>query len=69
MMGLHNCEGTLPHDGYGEAIYDCTESADRPGEFWVSNGEYASQVAFCPYCGAEAPVTPPVLDTRPEGDA
>ena len=22
-----------------------------PGQLWVSNGEYGSQVNFCPYCG------------------
>ena len=54
----HCCAGTLPHDGYGTAIDGCEE--DLKGRFWVGNGEYGSQVFFCPYCGAKAP-SPPVL--------
>ena len=37
---------------YGGAIYDCEENED--GELWVDNGEYASQVNYCPYCGYKA---------------
>ena len=55
---LHSCGARTRHDGYGEAITDCIETAGRPGEFWAGNGEYGSQVAFCPYCGAKAPVQP-----------
>ena len=70
-MSLHECEGRLPEDGYGEAINTCSEVESplaewrvkaygyeryKPGQFWVGNGEYGSQVNFCPYCGAKAPV-------------
>ncbi len=49
----HGCDGTLPHDGYGEAVDECSENDH--GEFWCGNGEYGSQVNYCPYCGARAP--------------
>ena len=50
---LHECKGSLPTSGYGDALYECIEN--EVGEFWVSNGEYGSQVNYCPYCGAKAP--------------
>ena len=50
----HGCEGDLPDDLYGAAI-DCCNGLDD-GTFWVGNGEYASQVNYCPYCGEKAPV-------------
>jgi len=67
----HSCEEQLPfvYDvedkgkgpdseefsyGYGPAIGFCKENPE--GEFWVGNDEYASQVNFCPFCGAQAPV-------------
>ena len=46
----HTCKGGLPSDAYGPALDRCEESND--GVFWVTNdGEYASAVPFCPYCG------------------
>jgi hypothetical protein len=51
---LHDCEGELPKDGYGQAVSSCGENED--GSLWVSNDEYASQVNFCPYCGFKAKV-------------
>lgn len=48
-MKLHECEGKLPVRGYGAAIDYCREDPD--GTLWVGNGEYGSQVNFCPYCG------------------
>jgi hypothetical protein len=39
--------------GYGAAVYDCEEDLD--GRFWVGNGEYISQVLFCPFTGKPAP--------------
>jgi hypothetical protein len=50
----HRCEWKLPHKAHGEAIESCIE--DEEGRFWVDNTEYASQVNYCPYCGAKAPV-------------
>ncbi len=55
----HQCKGTLPSAGYGESIAYCGESLD--GTLWVSNDEYCSQVAFCPYCGLKAKVGPSVI--------
>ncbi len=61
----HYCKGALPGDAYGDAINECWEAPlhgqeklpkDLSGTFWVGNGEYWSQVNFCPYCGAKAPV-------------
>ena len=48
----HHCEKELPFAEYGQAIDEC-EGNDK-GELWVSNGEYASQVNFCPFCGTKA---------------
>ena len=48
----HRCEGSLPESAYGAAITYCYE--DVGGKFWITNEEYASQVNFCPYCGAQA---------------
>jgi wobble nucleotide-excising tRNase len=51
---LHFCSIITNHAGYGEAIADCYEKIN--GELWVSNGEYSSQVNYCPYCGHKAKV-------------
>lgn len=50
----HSCDGRLPYDGHGDAIDNCYELPD--GTIWVGNGEYASRVNFCPYCGHKASV-------------
>ena len=57
---MHKCSGKLPDDICGPAIKACTEIPRAPGEFWVSNGEYSSQVLYCPYCGAKAPKAPAI---------
>lgn len=49
----HNCTLDSLSDVYGIAMDICYEKND--GTFWVSNGEYASQVNYCPVCGAKAP--------------
>ena len=49
----HYCELSAPDRAYGPAIECCTEDAD--GFFWAENGEYSSQVNYCPVCGAKAP--------------
>lgn len=51
---LHRCQGCLPYVGYGTAIDICCE--EENGELWVNNGEYDSQVNFCPYCGYKAKI-------------
>jgi len=52
LLKPHKCEGELPKDGYGAAINICIEL--KNGELWVGNGEYGSQVNYCPFCGKEA---------------
>lgn len=48
-------------DAYGAAVTECWEAPQKGqkkelrGTFWVGNGEYWTQVSFCPNCGAEAP--------------
>lgn len=53
--GGHYCEKEYPrpYKMYGGAINRCWE--DEEGRFWVDNGEYCSQVNFCPYTGTRAP--------------
>lgn len=50
----HHCEIRTPYEQYGPAITECFE--DKDGTLWVDNGEYATQVNFCPMCGKEAKV-------------
>lgn len=51
----HECNFHNPEeDVYGEAITYCTEN--KKGELWVGNGEYGSQVNFCPECGYKAKI-------------
>ena len=54
--GGHTCELFGESAAYGAAITEMWE--DPEGRFWVGNGEYASQVAYCPACGAKAPTQP-----------
>lgn len=54
MTESHRCEGALPSAIHGDAFSVAYEQAD--GSLWVENGEYASQVNFCPYCGFKAKV-------------
>lgn len=51
---VHKCSRRLPHSAWGPAIEQC--ESDEQGRFWVDNFEYASQVNYCPFCGAKAPV-------------
>lgn len=60
----HNCSGWLPYANCGRAIEYCVE---LDGELWAGNGEYDSQVAFCPFCGHEAQVKPKVDIDNPPG--
>jgi hypothetical protein len=62
----HECtEGMdkYPHGAYGAAI---TDASIDDGELWIGNGEYASRVNFCPWCGmaAEKPVAAADLGSR-----
>ena len=61
-MMLHECVLNGPSRAYGAAAETCSD--DEQGRFWISNGEYSSQVNFCPVCGAKAPqqiIKPAVL--------
>lgn len=50
----HECPAiTTPDLDYGPAITEILESED--GEFWATNGEYTSQINYCPWCGLKAP--------------
>jgi hypothetical protein len=51
--GDHACSGALPGPVARAAITRCYEEA---GAFYVTNEASTSQVNFCPYCGAGAPV-------------
>lgn len=62
MPKKHSCEGVLPQCSYGEALDSCVEN--EVGELWVGNGEYGSQVAFCPYCGFKAATPPKITPCR-----
>ncbi len=48
----HDCDLDSDWDVYGPAIEYCTE--DVEGKLWSGNGEYQSQVNFCPGCGFQA---------------
>ena len=51
---MHTHSFSTPSQMYGGAIYDVYERED--GTLWVDNGEYSSQVNFCPLDGYEAKV-------------
>lgn len=48
------------NDAYGSAINTCWE--EQNGEMWVSNGEYSSQINFCPITGRKATIQIPLTD-------
>ena len=54
MNKLHECFHHTKCSGWGDAVGACYEKKD--GTLWVDNGEYGSQVNFCPYCGYKAKV-------------
>jgi hypothetical protein len=49
---MHECLGYPEHGMYGGAFHACIELDNKT--LWVTNGEYASQVNYCPYCGFKA---------------
>lgn len=50
--GLHACDIDTPQHLFGNAINTCIEDLD--GYLFVGNGEYGSQVNYCPMCGYKA---------------
>ncbi len=55
--GQHFCTISSAEPGFSDAIEHVAEQDD--GTFWAGNGEYESQVNFCPVCGAKAPTLVP----------
>jgi len=51
-MVMHSCDLPGKFGGCGIAIGGGQEIEN--GEMWVGNGEYCSQVNFCPNCGYKA---------------
>lgn len=47
------CEGSWPSDMYGPAITEIYIDKDT-GKMWADNGEYSTQVNYCPICGTKA---------------
>jgi hypothetical protein len=62
----HHCCEIDEHALCGEAVTDCRQ--DWAGRYWVDNGEYASCVSYCPFCGRKAPLPPPESLTKDEQD-
>ena len=58
--GTHDCSGRLPDGCYGPAIEECYGLDEEPGKLFVTNGEYVSQVFFCPFCGEKAAIEPEI---------
>jgi len=54
ICNLHLCYIPCKQHLYGAAIIECAE--DLEGRLFVENGEYGSQVNYCPMCGYEAKV-------------
>ena len=53
----HRCEGRTPSYQCGPAITYCYRDNSKgtlPGSMWAGNGEYESQINYCPFCGAKA---------------
>jgi hypothetical protein len=61
----HHCHGTTPQDETSE-VFSCgvafTVCYEKDEKLFVANGEYTSQVSFCPYCGAKAK-TPAITES------
>ena len=53
-MPIHRCKLDSAESMWGPAIDQCVERED--GTLWAGNGEYESQVNFCPACGYAAKV-------------
>lgn len=57
----HHCKEKIAHAAFGPAVGECFE--DENGRFWATNGEYASVVRYCPFCGEEAATQPEASST------
>jgi len=54
-----------PNDSFGTAI--SYTIIDEDGKMWVGNGEYESQVNFCPMTGKKAPTQLKVAEVWENG--
>jgi len=54
----HSCEmpKTSEIEIAGPSIHYCKEYFNDKGKLFAGNGEYESQVNFCPICGFKAPI-------------
>lgn len=42
---------TVKDYGYGPATFDSMIYVEANKRWWMDNGEYASPIIYCPYCG------------------
>lgn len=54
-----------PDELFGPAV--TTVLMDEEGKMWVENGEYSSQVNFCPFTGTPAKKQMEVISTSKSG--
>jgi hypothetical protein len=54
-------EYCAPRGAWGDAT--TYTRIDESGKMWIGNGEYESQVNYCPMTGAKAPVQMKLTDT------
>lgn len=56
----HTCEPMKVADWeqHGHAVTSVFSHADYPGVWWAGNGEYATAVSFCPFCGVNLEAEP-----------
>lgn len=59
----HACVVFSPARSCGTAVKYCVEYEGIEEVFWAGNGEYETQVNFCPFCGTKAPVQIPSVST------
>lgn len=60
----HFCEGRFDSGMCGPAIDYCYSYDEF---MWAGNGEYESQVKYCPYCGCKADKEPECTTSDPDG--
>jgi hypothetical protein len=41
------------HDHFGSAISNLMRYEANSARWWIGNGEYASPIRFCPWCGVD----------------
>lgn len=51
---VHHCPQKLTaREAHGPAVTDIDR--DEQGRWWASNGEYATRIPYCPWCGELLP--------------